>query len=178
MSGTHVPPSYPNSVQSVSTETGRRKLRVRLRVSRPTLDNYFIKLAELVATRSTCKHRSQGAVLVRGGRILAAGYNGSPPNQPHCIDLECAKDEGMPCRAEGLHGESNAIASAAVMGTSVGGATIYCVYSPCRACCNLLKSAGIVEVKFKDVYDGFLGGPNYLDRLCIKATHLKEVPSD
>ncbi len=142
-----------------------------MKTDRPTLNQYFIQIARIVASRSTCRHRDQGAVIVRDGRILSTGYNGAPPGQPHCIDLRrCIKEEGLRCRAEGLHGESNAIASAAKMGVSVGGATIYCVYSPCEACCNLLKSAGIVEVKFDKLYDGFPEGQLYLETLGIATT--------
>lgn len=146
-----------------------------MKTDRPTIGNYLIDVARVVASRSTCLHRDQGAIIVKNGYILSTGYNGAPPGQPHCIDLgNCAKEDGLWCRAEGLHGESNAIASAAKMGVSIDGATIYCVYSPCRACCNLLKSAGIVEVKYAKVYDGFLGVLGYLETLGIKATQIKE----
>ncbi len=145
-----------------------------MKTDRPSLDLYFIRITRIVASRSTCRHRSQGAVIVRNGRILSTGYNGSPPGQRHCIDSEiCSKDEGFECRAEGLHGESNAIASAARVGISTEGTTIYCIYSPCRACCNLLKSAGIIEVKYVEVYESYSIGPSYLKTLGIKAVHLE-----
>ncbi len=144
-----------------------------MKTNRPTLDQYFMQITAVVASRSTCLHRDQGAVIVKNGRILSTGYNGSPPGQPHCIDLgSCQKEKGLECRAEGLHGESNAIASAAKMGVSVDGATIYCVYSPCEACCNLLKSAGIAEVRYAELYDGCLEGPLYLGTLGIKVVCL------
>ncbi len=146
------------------------------RTSRLSLDNYFMEINDVVALRSTCLHRCQGATVVKNNRIISTGYNGSPPGQPHCIDQGyCRKDKGLGCRAEGLHGESNAIASAAKMGASVDGATIYCLYSPCKACCNLLKSAGIVEVKYVTVYDNYLEGPAYLKALGVKTTHIRRV---
>lgn len=136
--------------------------------SRPTLDQYFIRMARLVGTRTTCRHREQGAVLVKDNRIISAGYNGAPPGQPHCIDLDyCAKDKGLTCRAEGLHGESNAILTAAKLGISTKDSILYCVYSPCRSCCNMLKVAGIVGVMHEKVYDGFREGPEYLKELGI-----------
>jgi len=149
------------------------------KTERPSLDEYFLELAKATATRSTCRHRDQGAVLVRNKRVIATGYNGAPPGADDCQQLGyCSKTMRLPCRAEGLHGESNAIASAAKMGVSTEGATIYCVYSPCMSCCNLLKSAGIVEVKFKDVYDRFPEGPQYLLDIGIKVSLLKETPND
>lgn len=144
------------------------------RTSRPDLDSYFMAIAKTAASRATCRHREQGAVLVKGKRIVSTGYNGSPPGQPHCLDLDCAKAYGAPCRAEGLHGESNAIISAARAGVSTDGSICYCIYSPCRTCCNMLAVAGIVEVVYRDVYDSFKEGPQYLEQLGIKVRQWKE----
>jgi len=142
---------------------------MKIQSNRPKLGDYFIQMARQVATRSTCRHRNQGAVIVRDRRVISTGYNGAPPGAEHCIDKGyCAKAEGLPCVAEGLHGESNAIASAARMGVSTLGAAIYCVYSPCRSCCNLICSAGITKVVFSEVYDGFVDGPEYLKSLGIE----------
>lgn len=137
-------------------------------VKRPTLDQYFIKIAKVVATRSTCLHRQTGAVLVVDRHIVSTGYNGSPPGQPHSTDVGwCGKDRTGICRAEGCHAESNAVAWAARSGIKTGGATLYTVYSPCRACCNLLSVSGVERVVYKEVYDHFPGGPSYLKNLGI-----------
>lgn len=143
------------------------------KTSRPDLDEYFLTLAKTAASRSTCRHRQQGTVLVRGDRVISMGYNGSPPGQLHCLDTDCAKVNAGYCRAEGLHGESNAIASAAKMGISTDGAIAYCVYSPCRSCCNLLKSAGIVAVTYVEEYPGFPKVRDYLLDLGITPLWLK-----
>lgn len=136
---------------------------------RVSLDQYMMDIANVVATRSTCLHRHQGAVIVRDKRMISIGYNGSAPGMPHCICLGyCTKEKHGYCLAEGLHGESNAIATAARMGIPVAGATIYCLYSPCRTCCNLIKSAGIVEVKYAKVYHDFIEVYAYLRSLGIK----------
>lgn len=143
-----------------------------LKTTRVDIDTYLMFIAKVVSLRSTCCHREQGAVIVRNNRIISTGYNGQPPGAPHCIDIGwCAKAQGLPCRAEGLHAESNAIASAAKMGISTDDTTIYCVYSPCMACCNLLKSAGVKHVGYLEVYPGFVDGPDYLDSIGI--THKK-----
>ena len=153
----------------------RRVQRMGKGKNRVSFDAYAMLIARAASSRSTCRHRKQGAVLTRDKRVLSTGYNGSPSGMPHCIDSgHCRKDEGQPCMAEGLHGESNAIASAAKEGISTNGATIYCVYSPCRSCCNLLKSAGIICVGYAEVYENFLSGPSYLEELGIVAVHLEE----
>ncbi len=137
--------------------------------TRPTKDKYFIDMARIAGSRSTCLHRHQGAVLVRDHRVISTGYNGCPPGAEHCEDIGwCAKDEGVPCRAEGLHAETNAVVSAAKMGISTKDAVCYCIYSPCRTCCNILKSAGIITVRYTDVYENFEEGPKYLRSLGIR----------
>jgi len=52
-------------------------------------DEYFMLIAKLVSTRSTCLKRRVGAVIVRDKRILATGYNGQLPGQVHCGEHPC-----------------------------------------------------------------------------------------
>ncbi len=100
------------------------------KTTRPTLEETYLKMAQVIGTRSTCRHRDQGAILVINNHVVSVGYNGAAPGQPHCIDKGyCIKAEGLPCRAEGLHAESNALAFAAKLGISISGSTLYSVYS-------------------------------------------------
>ncbi len=92
-------------------------------MSRPNWDLYFIRIAREVASRSTCPRASVGAVIVRGYRILATGYNGAPAGKPHCIDVGCIVGDGH-CRRV-VHAEINAIRQAAQRGVSLEGATLY-----------------------------------------------------
>ena len=97
-------------------------------MSRPDWDRYFMSMAKLAATRTTCLRRRVGCVLVKGRRVLATGYNGAPSGAPHCVDAGCVRRElNVPsgertelCRA--VHAEQNAVAQAARFG-------IFCVYS-------------------------------------------------
>jgi dCMP deaminase len=85
--------------------------------------------------------------------------------------------------AEGLHGESNALLTAARLGISVKGGTIYGVYSPCRSCCNMLKVAGISRVVYAEGYPNFHQSAEYLVELGIEVsyypllTYVKELTS-
>jgi len=143
------------------------------KTSRVSFDSYIMKVCHVVALRATCRHREQGAVIVRNKRIISTGYNGAPPGVKDCLERGyCSKAEGLPCLAEGLHGESNAIVSAARDGIGVSGTVLYCVYSPCRTCCNIIKTAGILEVVFEEVYDGFPDGPCYLLNLGVEVRKL------
>lgn len=122
--------------------------------SRPTLDRYFLNVAAIVATRSTCLHRKVGAVLVRDKHVLSTGYNGAPSGEPHCSEVGCRKPEhgfGMErCRA--VHAEANAIIQAARHGVSVEGATLYCTHSSCPICAAMLKNAGIENIIYDEEY--------------------------
>lgn len=140
------------------------------KTSRPSFNDYILDICHAVSKRSTCRHRDQGAVIVKGKRIISTGYNGAPSGVKDCLELGfCAKAEGEAigeaglCRAEGLHGESNAIISAAKAGISINRTIMYCIYSPCILCCNMIKNAGIVKVFYENVYSGFPIGPQYLE---------------
>lgn len=124
-------------------------------MARPSWDEYFMELAQVVAKRSTCNRRSVGAVLVRDKRILTTGYNGSPPGLPHCTDVGCLMVDNHCVRA--IHAEQNAIIQAALHGIDLSGATCYVTSSPCVHCSKMLIAAGIKRVVFLDAYTEALG---------------------
>ena len=125
---------------------------------RPDWDEYFMNIASLVATRSTCMRRSVGAVLARDKRLLATGYNGAPSGLRHCLEVGCLRTQmNIPsgerhelCR--GLHAEQNAIIQAALHGVSVKDARLYCTNHPCIICAKMIINAGIRSVIIKDGY--------------------------
>ncbi len=125
---------------------------------RPSFDEYFMKIAKLVSTRSTCTRRQVGAVLVRDKRIIATGYNGNPRGLPHCTEIGCLRDKlGVPSgtRSElctGVHAEQNAIIQCALHGVSTEGATIYVTDSPCILCGKMIINAGIRRVVYGGEY--------------------------
>ncbi len=125
---------------------------------RPTWDEYFMGIARLVATRSTCLRRQVGAVLVKEKRILATGYNGAPSGVPHCTLETCLRSVGnIPsgqnqelCR--GLHAEQNVIIQAALHGVSTKNSTLYCTHKPCVLCAKMIINAGVVRVVYENPY--------------------------
>lgn len=118
-------------------------------MKRPSVDEYFLKLAAVVAERSTCMRRHVGAVAVRNKHILTTGYNGAPAGAADCLELGCLRNENnIPsgqrhevCRA--IHAEQNVIIQAALHGISLEGATIYATHSPCVLCAKMLVNARI-----------------------------------
>ena len=128
-------------------------------MARPSWNDYFMKITEDVATRSTCLRRSVGAVIVKDKRILSTGYNGAPVNIAHCTEETCLRTKyNVPsgerhelCR--GLHAEQNAIIQAALHGVSVKGATIYITHQPCSICTKMLINSGIKTIICKLPYN-------------------------
>jgi dCMP deaminase len=133
---------------------------------RPSWNEYFMLIAKLVSTRSTCNSRPTGAVLVKDRQILATGYNGSMPGAPHCVDqimpdgspychrraLDVADvDKYNYCRAS--HAEANAIAQAARHGVAIKGAALYVTLEPCFVCLKLLATAQIEAVYYELGYE-------------------------
>lgn len=122
-------------------------------------DEYFMRFAELAATRTTCLRRSVGAVIVKNKHILATGYNGAPKKVPHCKDLGgCLREKlNVPsgerhelCRA--LHAEQNAIIQCAMSGQNIEGATIYITHQPCIICSKMIINSGIKRIVVREGY--------------------------
>ncbi len=126
---------------------------------RPSWDMYFMKIAEDVATRSTCIRRQVGAVIVNDKRMLTTGYNGVPTGISHCTEQTCLRTKfNVPsgerhelCR--GLHAEQNAIIQAAYYGVSVKGSKIYITHQPCSICTKMLINSGIESFVYRLPYN-------------------------
>ena len=125
---------------------------------RPSWDEYFMDIARLVASRSTCLRRKVGAVVVKDKNILTTGYNGTPSGITHCSEVGCLRDRlGVPsgerhelCR--GLHAEQNAIIQAAKHGINILDGTLYCTNAPCVICAKMLINAGLKSIIYLDGY--------------------------
>ena len=117
---------------------------------RPSWDEYFLKISELVGSRSTCDRAHVGAVITKNKVILSTGYNGAPRGLPHCDDVGHEIVAGHCIRT--IHAEANAIAQAARNGASIEGAMIYLTVSPCYDCFKIMVNAGIKEVIYGNFY--------------------------
>ena len=146
--------------------------------NRPTWNEYFMLMAKLASTRSTCLAFPVGAVIVKNRQVLATGYNGSPSGTAHCIAQgfcyeglsSCDASKSLPSRA--VHAEANAIAQAAKHGIATDGATIYVTLEPCLACLKLIISAGIKEVFYET---DFNSGDKLLVRDAFVADNLVKL---
>jgi dCMP deaminase len=133
---------------------------------RPNWNEYFMLIAKIVSTRSTCNSRPTGAVIVKENHILSTGYNGAMPGAPHCSDQPdwegrpfCfRRAHGVPdidkynfCKAS--HAEANAIAQAAKYGIAIDGATLYTTLAPCYVCLKLVATSRIRGVYYEHAYE-------------------------
>ncbi len=132
-------------------------------LTRPTWDEYFMKIAQLVAERSTCLRRRVGAIIVKDKRIISTGYNGAPRGLLHCLEVGCLREEMGVASGErqelcrGAHAEQNAIIQAAASGASMEGAMMYCTTAPCSTCAKMIINAGIRRLVLGEKYPDALG---------------------
>ncbi len=117
---------------------------------RASWDEYFMKIAETVASRATCDRKHVGAVIERGRTILATGYNGSIGGLEHCDEVGHMMEDNHCVRT--IHAEANAVIQAARNGVRIEGASIYVTASPCWQCFKMIANAGIKRVVFGEFY--------------------------
>lgn len=130
-------------------------------------DQIFIKVAETIGRMSTCDRARVGAVIVKDGRCISWGYNGALPGMPHCNENFhgfYSRDSNLDCPPatppspihgcmNAVHAEANAIAFAARQGISTEGASMYCTYSPCLYCLQLMIASGITSIFYLHMYN-------------------------
>lgn len=133
-------------------------------MTRPSWDEYFMELAKMASTRSTCLSRKVGTIIVKDKSIISTGYNGPARGVSHCEELggclrRAKKDYKSGAYLElcpASHAEQNAIALAARNGTSTMDGTIYVTTFPCKDCMNSIINAGIKRIVFEGDYNAEL----------------------
>jgi len=153
-----------------------------LNFTRPSWNEYFMILAKIAATRSTCLSRPTGAVIVKGKQVLSTGYNGSMPGVAHCNEEgKCfrrssgAADSGKYDHCRSIHAEANAIAQAAKKGVNIAGAEVYVTLYPCYVCTKLLASAGIKKVYYEI---GYISPDTKRDKLWEEALKVAGIEAE
>ena len=151
-----------------------------MKIPRLPWQKFFMLQAHLIATRSTCDRGPEllfdpgrhgvGCVIVRDNRVIAGGFNGSPPGLEHCdavghllVDNHCVRT---------VHSESNALIQCALDGVSPEGATLYTTASPCYDCAKLIIRARIREVIFGESYESRYGLSGDVERV-LDLAHIK-----
>lgn len=178
---------YPNScVQCGRVPQHLVHIQVPEALPRLARSDLLMQVAELYAQRSSCNRGHVGAVLVRDGRIISAGYNGAPPGMAHCLDVgcdvpDCNCEHSTPrpeppdkhhedcasllgCQRT-IHAEANAIVWSARMGVPTLDSAMYSTHSPCATCARLLVAAGICKLYYRNDYR--LARLDILDQACV-----------
>lgn len=136
-------------------------------LKRPSWDDYFLKLAYVVKTRSNCIRMSVGVVVVKEKRIIATGYNGTPMGITNCFEGGCERcthrHEGKVQSGEKkdmcicIHAEQNALLQSAYHGISTKGGTMYSTVAPCLQCAKHIVNAGLAELVYAEDFDNEFG---------------------
>lgn len=119
-------------------------------------DKNFINIALEIATASKCVSKQVGAVIVKDGRILSTGYNGTPAGYINCCDYwdnNYTKEHHDWSKIFEIHAEMNAIIWAAREGISIKDATIYVTLEPCSECSKNLIASGIKRIVYAKEYE-------------------------
>ena len=109
-------------------------------------DEYFMAIAFLTASRSSCKRLQVGCVIVKDNHIVTTGYNGHLSGAPHVSILRDEHEQTT------IHAEQNAISDAAKRGVKLKNATAYVTHYPCINCFKLLVQSGIKIIKYQEDY--------------------------
>lgn len=119
-------------------------------------DKAFINIAHEIASASKCVSKQVGAVIVKEGRILSTGYNGTPTGFTNCSahwNGEYTAEHHEWSKTYEIHAEMNAIIWAARKGISIEGATIYVTLEPCSECSKNLIASGIKRIVYDKPYE-------------------------
>jgi dCMP deaminase len=152
---------------------------------RPGWDEYFIEIAKVVSSRSTCLRRRYGAVVVKDNVIVSTGYNGAPRGSLNCTDRGSCKRKELNIPAgeryelcEAVHAEQNAVINGSP--ERMKDATIYIAgfeengeyadAKPCLLCRRMIQNAMIKEIVYlrKDGGIAKVNGIYELERICNK----------
>jgi len=139
-----------------------KKVKKEIKHKRPSWDEYFIQLTEMIGSRGTCDRGHAGSIIVKDKRILATGYVGAPAGLPSCDEVghemhTVTQEDGTVSKhcIRTSHAEQNAINNAARVGVAVEGGTLYCKMVPCYKCAQSIINTGIVKVvAMKDYHGG------------------------
>ena len=119
-------------------------------IQRPSWEDTYFEIANVVSKRSKDPHTKVGAVLVKEGRVIGIGYNGQPRDYSYDFNWNSSEKYDYV-----IHAEMNAIANACSIGANVKDSIIYLTTSPCCECIKLLMQFGIKEIHFINKYKDF-----------------------
>lgn len=131
-------------------------------------DKAYLRMAQTWAELSHCERKKVGALIVRDGRIISDGYNGTPAGFPNCCEDQQGNTEWYV-----LHAEANAILKVARSTNDCSGATLFITLSPCKDCSKLVLQAGIKRVVYMMEYKDTTG-VEFLRSAGVEVVHIED----
>nr|WP_294859135.1 dCMP deaminase family protein [uncultured Fluviicola sp.] len=131
-------------------------------------DKAYLRMAQTWAELSHCERKKVGALIVRDGRIISDGYNGTPAGFPNCCEDQQGNTEWYV-----LHAEANAILKVARSTNDCSGATLFITLSPCKDCSKLVLQAGIKRVVYMMEYKDTMG-VDFLKSAGVEVVHIPD----
>lgn len=131
-------------------------------------DKAYLRMAQTWAELSHCERKKVGALIVRDGRIISDGYNGTPAGFPNCCEDQQGNTEWYV-----LHAEANAILKVARSTNDCSGATLFITLSPCKDCSKLVLQAGIKRVVYMMEYKDTTG-VDFLRSAGVEVVHIED----
>jgi len=130
-------------------------------------EEMFMRIAEIVAMRSTCKRLKVGSIITDFNllHVLSIGYNGNYAGGPN----KCDSNEPGNCGC--IHSELNAIIKA---DNRVKDKILFVTNSPCKDCSKLIINSGFSKVYYRHEYR-LKDGINLLKKMKIKVEHLHKI---
>lgn len=139
-------------------------------IQRPSFDEVYMDVVEVISRRSTCLRKKVGAVIVVDRRIISHGYNGVVSGEVHCCDtgvclkIQADREDFKPC----MHAEQNAICLCAKRGLAVRDGTIYVNADICVTCAKLIVSCDFSRAVVRRDYKGTSEGIDFLLRYGVQ----------
>jgi len=123
-----------------------RECESRARIMMNKWQIAYMKAAHVFADLSSAERLKVGAIIVKDGRIISIGYNGTPSGWDNTCEVDGVT------KPEVIHAEANAISKLARSTESGQGAEMYLTHSPCIECAKLIHASGIRRVYYQDTY--------------------------
>lgn len=166
------------TVEDLHKKLDKLFIDILMHAPRPGWDLYFIRIARVAASRSNCMKRKVAALIVKDGRIISTGYNGTPRGTVNCNEGGCPRCNAFKPSGHNLsecycsHAEENAIVQSAYHGIEIKGASIYTTFSPCLLCTKMIINSGLKEVVFNQAYPLGEDAINLLKQARVKVRKL------
>lgn len=121
-------------------------------------DLLFMELTLQVAGLSSCVSKKVGCTIVKDGRPISQGYNGTPVGSDNCSKFyEVFTQANFPHNVFNkryeIHAEMNAVLWLAKNGGSAEGCTAYVNVQPCWECSKNLIQAGIKRIVYLNEWE-------------------------